>query len=461
VLSATAVGASVTGTVSPLARADGVVQRTAVRLGLPSVSFAVVQNGKLAHVRAYGDATVNTRYEIGSISKQFTAACILMLQQKGRLRLDDPLAKFLPNLPHARDVTIRQLLDQTSGYPDYYATLSDPALFKDTTLTHIVDEYAAQPLDFAPGTSWEYSNTGYAILTQVVEKVSGMPYGRFVTTRIFEPLHMDSAIYEQRPAFGRATAVGYDRILLGSKQPARPEGRDWLNGAAGLAMTAQDLARWDIALLNQTLLTADSTRAMFSEQHLKSGASTGYGLGVFVTRANGVMIVSHEGEVQGFTSENGVIPSKQFAVVVLCNQENSAAPGFLSGAIAGAFGLFPIAPDPPAGSVPIPPKTAAVGDTTALSRVREVFYALADGRVSSQMMTPGEATIATASRLEPLRSRLAAFGPPVAFESASHERRGTVLVSSAYIVLSKNRALTLTVGDALNGKITDILLEPR
>ena len=146
---------------------------------------------------------------------------------------------------------------------------------------------------------------------------------------------------------------------------------------------------------------------------------------------------------------------------MLCNQENSAAPGFLSGAIAGAFGEFPVSPDPPAGSVPIPPASPAAGDPAALARVHAVYDALRSGRIASNMVTPGEAAIATAPRLGRLRRTLERFGEPVAFESAQRERRGRVLVSSAYIVLRGKRALSLTVGDEPSGKIADVLIEPR
>ncbi len=112
-----------------------------LRLGLPNVSIAVVQNGRLAEVRAFGAAGTNSRYEIGSVTKQFSAACILLLQQDRKLRLDDRLAKYLPNIHASGLVTLRELLDQTSGYPDYYATLSDPVLFDETTIAHIVVTY--------------------------------------------------------------------------------------------------------------------------------------------------------------------------------------------------------------------------------------------------------------------------------------------------------------------------------
>lgn len=328
---------------------DGFIRRTMSRLGLPSVSIAVVSEGHIEDEREIDRTPVGVqesgggkRYEIGSVTKQFTAAAILLLQQDGKLTLDEPVSRFFPDLTEAGRVTLRELLSHTAGYPDYYATLSSRAIFRDTTLDRILSQYAKVPLDFRPGTRWAYSNTGYTILTRIIEKASGESYSGFLSSRIFRPLRMSSAIYEGRPDFGRQTVVGYERVLLGPLQRAEPEGRNWLNGAAGLAMTAHDLAIWNISLLRGDLLSAASKKAMFAIQRA-SGRPTGYGLGFYVTHLGNETFISHEGSVKGFTSESALIPQNNFAVVVLCNQGDTIAPLFLAEGIAGAYNLFPIA----------------------------------------------------------------------------------------------------------------------
>ncbi|MBV9056814.1 MAG: beta-lactamase family protein [Candidatus Eremiobacteraeota bacterium] len=442
-------------------RIDGVVERTMARLQLPSVSIAVALDGRLAYVRSYGAARPDARYEIGSISKEFTAVCVLLLQQDGKLQLDTPLARYLPDIPHAGEVSIRQLLTHTAGYPDYYATLSNPDLFQNATLDEIIARYSRAPLDFAPGTQWAYSNTGYAILTKLIEQLTRKSYGAFLDERLFYPLKLRGAIYEKRPLFGAATLYGYDRILLGRQEIAVTEGENWLNGAAGIAMTAEDLVRWDIALMDGKVLRPESWRELVSEQHLTSGVGTGYALGLNVTQINGLTFLSHEGEVQGFTSENAFLPEKRFAVAVLCNQENSAAPGLLAGAIAGTFGFFPRSPDLPAGSVPITPASAGESDPTAMQQVRALFAELRSNGLSANALTPAEAAIATPARLRHLSSALQSFGDPMIFEDLQTEKRAVFTITSVFVAFPRDRALSITIARAPNGKIADLLVEPR
>ncbi|MGH9523237.1 MAG: serine hydrolase domain-containing protein, partial [Terriglobales bacterium] len=165
--------------------ADQVLQTT----GVPSASIAVVKDGKLFYVNAYGKAdfakneaaTPSMRYSIGSISKQFTSSAILLLEQQGKLSINDKVAKFLPDLTRANEVTIRELLSHTSGYQDYWPQdYVMPTMLTPTTARQIVDEWAKKPLDFEPGTQWQYSNTNYVIAGLIIEKASGMPLVEFL-----------------------------------------------------------------------------------------------------------------------------------------------------------------------------------------------------------------------------------------------------------------------------------------
>lgn len=177
--------------------AIGVLAKT----GVPSTSIVVVKNGQIAYVKAYGDAridpqvtaTPDMRYSIGSISKQFTATAILMLQEEGKLSLDDKVSKYISNLTRADDVTIRELLSHTSGYQDFWPQdyVMEPMLHP-VTAGQIMDIWGHKPLDFDPGTQWQYSNTNYVIAGVIAEKVSGMPLFKFLQERIFDPLDMNS-----------------------------------------------------------------------------------------------------------------------------------------------------------------------------------------------------------------------------------------------------------------------------
>ena len=170
--------------------------------GVPSASIAVVRDGRIVYAQAYGGAELGPkllparpamRYAIGSISKQFTASALLLLQQDGKLSLDDKVAKYFPQLTRANEITIRQLLSHTAGYQDYWP---QDYLFADmlrpTEPSAILDRWARQPLDYEPGTRWQYSNTGYVVAGLIVEKVSGEPLYRFLERRIFEPLGIKS-----------------------------------------------------------------------------------------------------------------------------------------------------------------------------------------------------------------------------------------------------------------------------
>ncbi len=323
-------------TLSPELRSsiDQIAQQVLKSTGVPSASVAVVQDGKIAYVQAYGaakldpqtPATAAMRYSIGSISKQFTAAAILMLAEEGKLSLDDPVSKYVSGLTDGDKVTIRELLSHTSGYQDYWPQdYVMPMMLKPTTADQIMDMWARKPLDFQPGTKWQYSNTNYVIAGVIVEKVSGMPLLRFLSQHVFTPLQMSSVSDTDANKLPPTDPTGYMRYALGPLRPAPKEGRGWMFAAGELAMTAEDLAKWDISIINQSVLKPASYREMETEVVLKDGVGTRYGLGMFVTSNNGHRTLEHGGEVSGFVAENIVLPDDKIAVVVLTNQDASEA----------------------------------------------------------------------------------------------------------------------------------------
>src|SRR4051812_42157236 len=228
------------------ARVDEAVQTTLASSGVPSASVAIVKDGGIAYVHAYGDAKLEPRiaarpamrYSIGSISKQFTATAILLLAEQGKLSLDDPVAKFVPGLTRGNEVTIRELLSHTSGYQDFWPQdyLMTP-MRQSVTPQQIADRWGKQPLDFAPGARWQYSNTNYTLAGMVIEKAGRMPFWRFVQTRLLDPLRLTSAKdFDANPR--AADATGYIRYALGPLHPAPDAGSGWMWAAGMLAMTA-------------------------------------------------------------------------------------------------------------------------------------------------------------------------------------------------------------------------------
>jgi len=426
--------------------ANAVLQAT----GVPSASIAVVQHGKLVLAKAYGSArlearkaaTPEMRYALGSISKQFTSAAMLLLEEQGKLKIDDPVGKYVPGLSRGNEVTIRQILSHTSGYQDFWPQdyLMEP-MKQNASAQSIMDRWAKQPLDFEPGTRWQYSNTGFVLAAMIIEKVSGMPFFQFVQTRLLDPLGMASA--RDFDASPRAVdATGYIRYALGPLHPAPDAGRGWMYGAGMLAMTASDLAKWDISVINRSLLTPASYRRMFAVTPLKNGASTSYGLGVFTTISAGHLLVEHNGEVSGFTAENFVYPEDSAAIVVLTNQDAAPASGAIANGIARA--LFTV-------------EDALAADRTA--RARAIFEGLQKGTIDRSLFTSNANGYFTDAALKDFSTSLAPLGTPVSFVQVSTSKRGGMTLRSFRATFS-DRALRVWTFETTDGKLEQYQVAP-
>ena len=401
---------------------DSIARQVLQATGAPSASVAVVQDGRLVYAQAYGSAQVDPavaarpemRYSIGSISKQFCAAAILLLQQDGKLSLDDPVAKFLPDLTRARDVTIRQLLSHTSGYQDYWPQDYVPLFMLDSvTAQGILERWAGKPLDFEPGTQWQYSNTNYVAAGLIVEKASGMPFFEFLRTNILAPLGMQSVVNIDLGRLPQSDPTGYQRFALGPPRPAPKEGKGWLFAAGELAMTAADLAKWDISLMHQSVLTPASYRELETETLLKNGTATGYGLGVDVGMNAGRRVISHGGEVSGFTATNLVFPDDHAAVIVLVNQDAVSTSGAIAQRIAGL--LF------------------ATGDTLTASRTaraRGIFEGLQRGTVDRSLFTADGNAYFSAQAVADFASSLGPLGALQEFVQTARQLRGGMIYRS-------------------------------
>jgi CubicO group peptidase (beta-lactamase class C family) len=307
---------------------DDSIAQTLAAFGGTSVSVAVVEDGKLSYTKAFGmanretktAATVETRYAVGSISKQFTAAALLVAQEQGKLSIDDKVGKYFPELTRASEITIRELLSHTSGYEDYAPQdYIIPAWTKPTTARAIMDNWGRKPLNFDPGTRWQYSNTNFVIAGSILEKVTGQGLVSFLQEHFFGPLGMQSAGEWVRP--GGLDASAYTRFALGPPRPVAREGDGWYFAAGELSMTPSDLAKWDIAVMNRRILSEKSYNELEKEVKLKDGSGTHYALGLSVGEQMGTLALSHSGEVSGFLASNVVFPAKKAAVIVLSNED--------------------------------------------------------------------------------------------------------------------------------------------
>jgi D-alanyl-D-alanine carboxypeptidase len=297
--------------------------------GYVGLSVAILRDGQIVFAKGHGkssleppaDVAVDTPFAIGSITKQFTCASILLLAEEGKLSVQDPVSKYYPGLTRAADITLYDLMSHVSGYPDYYPLdFVDRRMLKPIELDKLIQDYAGAKLDFDPRTRWSYSNTGFIILGRVVEKVSGDTFGRFLERRIFKPLMMEHTYFEPGKSV-QGLARGYTSFALGSPEVSVPEAGGWIYAAGGIFASASDLARWDLALVTGKVLKPDSYKLMTSARHLANGKSTGYGCGLVVGERDGETVLRHSGAVSGYLAYNAVVPRTKSAVVILANSE--------------------------------------------------------------------------------------------------------------------------------------------
>jgi CubicO group peptidase (beta-lactamase class C family) len=448
-----AVAAYAQTTLSPelTARIDKAATDALIRTGTPSASLAVVKDGQIVYRKAYGMARLETktpadpsmRYSIGSVSKQFTAAAILLLQEQGKLSLDDKVGKYLPSLTRANEVTIRQLLSHTSGYQDYWPQdYVMPMMLKPVTADKIMEMWAKKPLDFEPGTKWQYSNTNYVIAGAIVEKVSGMPLIKFLQEKVFAPLGMATVANIDERALGETDPTGYMRYGLGPLHPAPKEGAGWLFAAGELAMTAEDLAKWDISMMNGALLKPASYQALGTDTLLKSGLGTHYGLGVDVSNRAGKRALSHSGEVSGFTAQNIVFPDERAAIVVLTNQDAIGTSGEIAGAVASA--LF-------ATSDPATP--------AKLAQARKIFEGLQKGTIDRTLFTDNANAYFNETALADFAASLGPLGAVTSFDQTGQGLRGG-MVQRSYRVKVGERNLAVWTFEMPDGKLEQFMVSP-
>jgi CubicO group peptidase (beta-lactamase class C family) len=299
-----------------------------------------------------------------------------------------------------------------------------------------------KPLDFAPGTKWQYSNTNYVIAGLIVEKVSGKPLMQFMRERIFSPLRMLSVADFDEGSLSTSDAGAYLRNALGPLRPAPKEGKGWLFGAGQLAMTARDLATWNIAVMNRALLREASYRQQQADMLLESGISTRYGLGVSLSAPNGRRRVSHGGAVSGYTTTNEIYPDDKAAIVVFTNiyPGASGATGQIAGAIAEV--IF------------------AQADSASLAArdlARRIYDGLAKGQIDRGLFTPDANAYFTEQVLADYAASLGPLGAPASFNAGGESLRGGMTIRS-YRIRAGGKVLDLTTMTLPDGRIDQYLI---
>lgn len=434
---------------------DTIAAKVLADTGVPSASVALVKNDHVILTKAYGKSKLDPstaadpamRYSVGSISKQFTAAAVMMLVEQGKLSLDDKVGKYLPDLTRANDVTIRQLLSHTSGYQDYFPQDYVPVfMLKPTTAQAIMDRWAKKPLDFDPGAKWQYSNTNYVIAGAIIEKITGTPLFSMLQQRIFQPLGMTTVFDYDRRGPANPQATGYFRYALGPLRPSPKEGAGWLFAAGELSMTPADLAKWDISLINQSVLQPSSYRAMETEVVLSNGLGSNYGLGLSILKLANRRVLEHSGEVSGFVSENIVLPDDHAAVIVFTNEDASEAASSIGRQIAAAL-----------------VHTEDGNARGAELRARQIFEALQQGKIDRALFTADGSEYFTDEALHDYQTSLSALGPIDTFKLSNSSLRGGMYDRHFRVTFTNSKEKTVVVStyEMPDGKLEQYLVIPQ
>jgi D-alanyl-D-alanine carboxypeptidase len=305
---------------------DELVTNEMAKLSIPGLALTVIQHGQQTKTAAYGFAnlewdiptTTNTVFEIGSVTKQFTAACILLLAEEGKLSLDDKISRYLKNTPtNWNNITIRHLLTHTSGIKNYTG-LDGFELSRHLTQAQFIAKVGELPLVFAPGEKFSYCNTGYNLLGFIIENVSGEKYWTFLTEKILAPLNMTSTTNREPSRVIKLRASGYDLDKNGGFMNRDANCTD-LFSAGEIVSTVADMAKWDVALDSEKILNYSSKEQAWTVATLNNGTATGYGYGWFLKKINGHKNIGHSGSTDGFSASNQRFPDDDLEIVVLTN----------------------------------------------------------------------------------------------------------------------------------------------
>ena len=435
------------------AAVDAAIEQVVAKTGVPSASVGIVQGGRIVYTKAFGDArlkpevkaTAAMSYPVGSISKQFTATCVLLLQEDGKLSLDDTVSKWFPKLTRANEVTLRELLSHTSGYEDYapqdytillWTKVGDPL--------KLVEEWAGKPLDFEPGTQWQYSNTNFVLAALIVQKASGMPFFEFLQKRVLDPMGLKDAL-DLDTARDRVVVQGYERHALAALRPAILEAPGWYFGDGSLAMPVADLLKWDIAIMDQKLLKPESYRAFETEVKLKDGKSTRYGLGISVFTQGGRRVLEHSGEVGGFVAENLMLPDEKLAIAVLTNQEASSAASEIASAVVKH----------------LLPKTAVAAVVSAPEEIqlKSIMSGLQEGKIDRGLFTADANFYFSAETMEDFASSLKPLGAVSTVEKERESLRGGMTFRSFHVGFAGKESVTVSTYTMKDGKLEQLLVE--
>lgn len=302
---------------------------THLQQGTFSGTVVITEKGKPVYSKGFGMADYeksiangpDVKYRIGSVTKSFTAVLVMQLQEQGKLNVQDKVSKYLPAFPNADKITLHHLLTNTSGLPDFVHHWKDVNT-RPATTHDILALVKDMPLEFEPGTKWRYSSTGFIVLAQVIEKVTGKPYDKVLAKQILKPLKMNATGMEfSKPIAGMASGYNHDGA---ERKPARPIDMSWCHAAGAIYSTAPDMAKFDAGLRSDKLLTQASKEQMFTP------VMKNYGYGWVIDSVAKQLRISHSGAINGFKANFIRLPEREMTITILSNYESQQVNGPIS-----------------------------------------------------------------------------------------------------------------------------------
>lgn len=424
----------------------------------PGISVAVMRDGAIVYARGFGlrdtakhlPVEPSTYFEIGSVTKQFTSTAIAMLVHDGKFAFDDKLATMLPDAPHAGEITIRQLLNMSSGLPDYLGQPGVAPYLTSTTVkpAALVALVAGQPLHFTPGTSFEYSNTNYALLGAIVERSSGMTYGDFLRARVLRP-PFDGISYG--PPAGQTIAGGYATKTATEALTIWTSNVSYAAGA--LYATPSQLGLWDDAFFNGRVVDAATVAALTTPPTLAGGGVTDYAAGWVAEKLDGHVMIWHNGGLPGFNARNVYFPEQHLAIVVCAN-----VAGFDESPLVRA--IFRTFVPPSAAALAAESAPAPGEDPAITARAREQYRQWSSGNVDLTAYDPAVRATFNSALVAQVAQQLGPLGAPtaVAFVMKAPSTPGST--GYVYRIVTPRLTIQMTLSINAAGLIDGIYFKP-
>ena len=448
-------------TTDEIARINAAANRL-LAAGAPGLSLAIIKHDAVVYTKGYGvmdlksrrPVSATTRMEIGSLTMQFTAAAILQLSESGKLSLDDALGKYVPEYVVGRDITLRQLLQFTSGVPDYFPTddaVAAKIFAQKASLKKVLDLFAGKPLDFAPGSSAAFGNTSYFLLGLVVERVSGLDYDIYVKRHIFARAGMTRSTTMAEETKIGDMASGYLQVRSDSNPTPRID-NPWGRGTFNIVSNVLDIAKWDMALLNGKIVNRDDVALMMTPAILTDGKAVPYGMAWIDSRGvEGRRMIHLYGGTVGFIAINVVFPDDHLILVAASNVNYQILPAHsITDAVFDALHPEVVAKR----LAPAPDENTAI-----TTQARELIRMLQTGTLADSALTEQLHEKLTPTILDKIKITLAGAGEPstLIFKGQQESEKGKAY---EYLVRFKNQDWTLKMILDPSGKLASIGLGP-